>query len=239
MGRLTSPQKKGKLSSYTGRFLKKEFPLSAFPVDLNQLQGYKVDKFLTLKNNNSVIAKLVKEGELSKYYVAPLGCTIGSFVDLEPLESPSSTKGLRISLLRSLKVGTCVYNVEFNEAGSKHMFRTGGTHAKVLAIGPKTIILVHKGRTIKVNENLRCIVGVPSAGGKLLKPLARAGHAYKKFHAKGKKYVRVSGNAKEIIYCPGGGSNKRKRGINMCVSRNAPAGRKYGNIAPKRTGKKK
>ena len=69
------------------------------------------------------------------------------------------------------------------------------------------------------------------------KPLMKAGAAHYRAKARGKLYPTVSGVAMNPVDHPhGGGNHQAVHGPNS-VSRNAPPGKKVGNIAPRRTGR--
>lgn len=232
MGHLTSSQKKGKKSSYTNRFLKKEVLLDAYPSNLKQLEGYTVKQFIQNKSGSAVLMRLVKANMPPKIYVAPRGIGIGTVLGI------GQGCSHLIRQLRDCNTGDSICNLEFNTCGRKHRYRAAGTHGRIQSVKSDVTQVVANGKLYVYDSSLRCMQGVPSGSGKKLKPFGLAGSASKAYKAKGKKYVKVSGNAKNIVDCPGGGSSKKKRGISMCVSRNAPPGRKYGSIAASRTGRK-
>jgi len=83
----------------------------------------------------------------------------------------------------------------------------------------------------------RATIGVIAGGGRLEKPLLKAGAAYWKWSAKSYWWPRVRGLAMNPVSHPHGGG--RHVGRPTTVSRNAPPGRKVGHIAARRTGRRK
>ena len=85
----------------------------------------------------------------------------------------------------------------------------------------------------------RAAVGIIAGGGRLEKPLLKAGIAFMKMRAKNKLYPVTSGVAMNAVDHPFGSGRGRHMGKPRTVSRHAPPGRKVGSIASRKTGKKK
>jgi large subunit ribosomal protein L2 len=88
------------------------------------------------------------------------------------------------------------------------------------------------------NPKCRATVGIVAGGGRVDRPFLKAGKKYHKMKARAAKYPRVSGVAMNAIDHPFGGGNRKHPGRPTTVSRNAPPGRKVGQIAARRTGKR-
>jgi large subunit ribosomal protein L2 len=71
------------------------------------------------------------------------------------------------------------------------------------------------------------------------KPFVKAGKKHHKMRARGTKYPRVRGVAMNAVDHPFGGGGRQHPGQPKSVSRDAPPGRKVGDIASKRTGRGK
>uniref|UniRef100_A0A6I8RT39 Large ribosomal subunit protein uL2 n=1 Tax=Xenopus tropicalis TaxID=8364 RepID=A0A6I8RT39_XENTR len=83
----------------------------------------------------------------------------------------------------------------------------------------------------------RAIVGVVAGGGRIDKPILKAGRAYHKYKAKRNCWPRVRGVAMNPVEHPFGGGNHQHIGKPSTIRRDAPAGRKVGLIAARRTGR--
>uniref|UniRef100_A0A8C4QML5 Large ribosomal subunit protein uL2 n=1 Tax=Eptatretus burgeri TaxID=7764 RepID=A0A8C4QML5_EPTBU len=83
----------------------------------------------------------------------------------------------------------------------------------------------------------RAIVGVVAGGGRIDKPLLKAGRAYHKYKAKRNCWPRVRGVAMNPVEHPFGGGNHQHIGKPSTIRRDAPPGRKVGLIAARRTGR--
>uniref|UniRef100_A0A2K5HLQ6 Large ribosomal subunit protein uL2 n=1 Tax=Colobus angolensis palliatus TaxID=336983 RepID=A0A2K5HLQ6_COLAP len=83
----------------------------------------------------------------------------------------------------------------------------------------------------------RAVVGVVAGGGRIDKPILKAGRAYHKYKAKRNCWPRVRGVAMNPVEHPLGGGNHQHIGKPSTIRRDAPAGRKVGLIAARRTGR--
>lgn len=106
------------------------------------------------------------------------------------------------------------------------------------------------------NEFHEKFLGLVAGGGRIDKPILKAGRSYHKYKAKRKSWPRVRGVAMNVsdfrkekllsqkyfyllqpVDHPFGGGNHQHIGKPSTVSRYAPPGRKVGLIAARRTGR--
>ena len=80
-------------------------------------------------------------------------------------------------------------------------------------------------------------VGIVAGGGRLDKPLLKAGNAYHKYKVKRNCWPVVRGVAMNPVEHPHGGGNHQHIGHASTVRRDAPHGAKVGLIAARRTGR--
>jgi len=80
------------------------------------------------------------------------------------------------------------------------------------------------------------MVGLVAGGGRLDKPMLKAGRAYHKFRVKRNNWPTVRGVAMNPVEHPFGGGNHQHIGHASTAPRDAPAGKKVGLIAARRTG---
>uniref|UniRef100_A0A672SGL1 Large ribosomal subunit protein uL2 n=1 Tax=Sinocyclocheilus grahami TaxID=75366 RepID=A0A672SGL1_SINGR len=94
---------------------------------------------------------------------------------------------------------------------------------------------------VKVQWGITCHLGkvscVVAGGGRIDKPILKAGRAYHKYKAKRNCWPRVRGVAMNPVEHPFGGGNHQHIGKPSTIRRDAPAGRKVGLIAARRTGR--
>uniref|UniRef100_A0A9L0JX49 Large ribosomal subunit protein uL2 n=1 Tax=Equus asinus TaxID=9793 RepID=A0A9L0JX49_EQUAS len=101
----------------------------------------------------------------------------------------------------------------------------------------KGIVKLPSGSKKVISSANRAVVGVVAGGGRIDKPILKAGRAYHKYKAKRNCWPRVRGVAMNPVEHPFGGGNHQHIGKPSTIRRDAPAGRKVGLIAARRTGR--
>jgi len=99
------------------------------------------------------------------------------------------------------------------------------------------VVQLPSGEVKRLDPQCRATIGVVAGGGRTEKPFVKAGKKHHKMRARGTKYPRVRGVAMNAVDHPFGGGGRQHPGKPKSVSRNAPPGRKVGDIASKRTGR--
>lgn len=137
--------------------------------------------------------------------------------------------------------GTIICNVEAISGDRGKMAKGSGTYATVVSHnrenGTSRIRLPSGAKKI-VKSSCRAMVGVVAGGGRVDKPLLKAGNAYHKYKVKRNCWPKVRGVAMNPVEHPHGGGNHQHIGKPSTVRRDMPAGRKVGLIAARRTGPK-
>ncbi len=80
-------------------------------------------------------------------------------------------------------------------------------------------------------------VGIIAGGGRIDKPLLKAGRVWHKYKAKRHSWPKVRGVAMNPVEHPHGGGNHQHIGHPSTQNRYRPSGRKVGLIAARRTGR--
>jgi len=136
--------------------------------------------------------------------------------------------------------GTAVCNVEEKTGDRGRLARTSGNYAIIIAHNPdtkKTRVKLPSGAKKVVPSANRGMVGIIAGGGRIEKPILKAGRAYFKYKAKRNCWPKVRGVCMNPVEHPHGGGNHQHIGKASTVKRNTPAGRKVGLIAARRTGR--
>lgn len=136
--------------------------------------------------------------------------------------------------------GTIVCNVEGKLGDRGTLARASGKFSSIIKNDPdnnRSTIRLPSGQKKVVSSLCRATIGVVAGGGRIEKPLLKAGRAYHKYKAKRKAWPVVRGVAMNPVEHPHGGGNHQHIGKPSTVSRGAPAGRKVGLIAARRTGR--
>merc|ERR1711934_482491 len=113
------------------------------------------------------------------------------------------------------------------KAGDRGAFaRASGNYATVISHGEdkKTRIKLPSGSKKSVPSTCRAMVGIVAGGGRLDKPLLKAGNAYHKYKVKRNCWPKVRGVAMNPVEHPHGGGNHQHIGHASTVRRSAPPG---------------
>jgi len=138
--------------------------------------------------------------------------------------------------------GTIICNVE-QKLGDRGAFaRTSGNYATIVSHNSDdgtTRIRLPSGSKKVIPESCRAMIGVVAGGGRIDKPVLKAGIQHHKFKAKRNSFPKVRGVAMNPVDHPHGGGNHQHIGHASTVRRDAPPGQKVGLIAARRTGRLK
>jgi len=141
--------------------------------------------------------------------------------------------------LGKLPEGTIICNVEGKTGDLGSLARASGNYATVIAHNAdegKTRIKLPSGSKKVISSSARATVGLVAGGGRVDKPMLKAGRAYHKYRVKRNSWPKVRGVAMNPVDHPHGGGNHQHIGHASTVSRYAPPGQKVGLIAARRTG---
>lgn len=169
-------------------------------------------------------------------FIAPEGLHTGQFVYCGKRANLSIGNVLPII---SCPEGTIVCNVEEKTGDRGTLARTSGNYATVIghdADGLISRIRLPSGAKKTVSSLSRATVGVVAGGGRIDKPLLKAGRAHYKFKVKRNSWPRTRGVAMNPVDHPHGGGNHQHIGHSSAVKRESVPGQKVGLIAARRTG---
>jgi large subunit ribosomal protein L8e len=141
--------------------------------------------------------------------------------------------------LEALPEGTIVCNVEERAGDRGALARTSGNYATIIGHNHDegvTRVKLPSGAKKVLASTCRAMIGIVAGGGRVDKPILKAGRAYHKYKAKRKCWPVVRGVAMNPVEHPHGGGNHQHIGHSSTVSRYAPAGQKVGLVAARRTG---
>jgi large subunit ribosomal protein L2 len=140
--------------------------------------------------------------------------------------------------LAEIPEGVPVCNVESQAGDGGKFARASGTNAQLMTHDRDVaVVQLPSGEVKRLDPSCRATIGVVAGGGRTEKPFVKAGNKHHKMKARGTKWPRVRGVAMNAVDHPFGGGGRQHPGRPKSVSRNAPPGRKVGDIASKRTGR--
>ena len=140
--------------------------------------------------------------------------------------------------LSSLPEGSIVCSVEEKAGDRGTLARTSGNYATIIGHdvdGKNTRIRLPSGAKKTISSSSRATVGIVAGGGRIDKPLLKAGRAHHKFKVKRNSWPKTRGVAMNPVDHPHGGGNHQHIGKASTVPRFAPPGQKAGLIAARRS----
>jgi len=151
----------------------------------------------------------------------------------------NQSTGDMVMPLAKIPESTHIFAIESSPNSGPVFCRAGGS-AAIIVSKEKDMCKIQfpSKKTKELNSACRAIVGVPAGGGRHDKPWVKAGFRFKAKKARGQHYPTISANRMNAVNHPFGGSYSGVNKPKTC-SRNAPPGRKVGNIAARRCGKQK
>jgi large subunit ribosomal protein L2 len=139
--------------------------------------------------------------------------------------------------LKKMPIGTLVFNIEGIPQDGGKFARASGVAAIVRnKSGNKVQLLFRSKKTKWFHETCLATIGVVAGGGRTDKPFLKAGNKFHYVKSKAKKWPIVRGVTMNASSHPYGGGAKQSPHKSTTTSRNAPPGRKVGQIAARRTG---
>jgi len=167
--------------------------------------------------------------------LAPEGVGVGD--DIQVGVSAAIEPGNTLPLAE-IPEGVPVCNVEANPGDGGKFARASGVNATLLSHDRSVaVVQLPSGEMKRLDPQARATIGVVAGGGRTEKPMVKAGNKHHKMKARGTKWPRVRGVAMNAVDHPFGGGGRQHPGRPKSVSRDAPPGRKVGDISSRRTGR--
>lgn len=245
MGRVIRSQRKGRGSVFRSHTHHRKGPAKHRPLDFAERHGYikgTVTEIIHDPGRGAPLARVefrdpYKYKKDKQLFIATEGMYSGQFI------YAGKKAGLTIGNilpLGSCPEGTIVSNVEAKKGDRGTLARCSGNYATIISHSEdhtKTRIRLPSGAKKTVPAASRAMIGIVAGGGRIDKPILKAGVAYHKYKAKRHSWPKVRGVAMNPVDHPHGGGNHQHIGHPATVSRYAPAGQKVGLIAARRTGR--
>jgi len=141
--------------------------------------------------------------------------------------------------LADMPPGTVINNCEKLQGDKGKFAKTSGGFAQIIGHiegADKTRLRLPSGQKKTITSFARASIGIVSGGGRIDKPMLKAGRAFHKYKAKRNSWPKVRGVAMNPVEHPHGGGNHQHIGHPSTVRRDSVPGQKVGLIAARRTG---
>jgi large subunit ribosomal protein L2 len=232
MGKRIIVQARGRGGS-TYRVRRKAYRIrSKYPRDLSG-EG-KVIKLVDSSGHTAPLAKI--QYDKGRFYIPAFkGMVEGQKIQFKKAE----IKPGNILELGKMPLKTPVYNIESRPGDGGVFIKSGGSSGVVNRIFEKKVfILMPSKKEKEFNSKCRATIGTIAGGGRLDKPILKAGKRHYIKRSKGKLWPRTSAVKMNVVDHPFG-SGRSKNPKSKIPKRNAPPGKKVGLLRPRRTGKRK
>jgi large subunit ribosomal protein L2 len=166
-----------------------------------------------------------------EYTVAPEGCYVDQTIEIGPGASVERGNIMPVGMIPE---GTLIFNLELHPGDGGKLVKAAGASATVISHGDYTTVQLPSGQLKRIHNECYAMIGVPAGGGRVDKPLAKAGKKYHTFKRKAKAYIHVSGVAMNPVNHPFGGGSHQHVGRPSTVGRGARPGQKVGRLSPKK-----
>eukprot|EP00343_Euplotes_focardii_P006586 CAMPEP_0205818666 /NCGR_PEP_ID=MMETSP0206-20130828/669_1 /ASSEMBLY_ACC=CAM_ASM_000279 /TAXON_ID=36767 /ORGANISM="Euplotes focardii, Strain TN1" /LENGTH=255 /DNA_ID=CAMNT_0053111267 /DNA_START=91 /DNA_END=858 /DNA_ORIENTATION=- len=245
MGRVVRGQRKGAGSVFTSHSKHKKGGAKFRVNDYSEKHGYVkgvVREIIHDPGRGAPLAKVVfrhpfKFGQVKANFIAVEGMYTGQFIYCGKKAKLTIGNVLPIG---SMPEGTTISNVEEKPGDRGKLSRASGDYASIVSHNKETgmsRVRLPSGSKKNIQSTCRAMVGIVAGGGRVDKPMLKAGRAYHKYKAKRNCWPKVRGVAMNPVEHPHGGGNHQHVGHATTVKRDAPAGKKVGLIAARRTGR--
>jgi large subunit ribosomal protein L2 len=196
-----------------------------------------IEEMLHDPGRSTPVIQVRMENNKKVLMLATEGTSVGQEVKFTA--SKTDCENGNIMPIGNIPDGYPIYNIEIVPGDGGKMVRAGGSGAHVISHdAQKTIIKLPSGQFKTLDSLCRATVGIAAGGGRKDKPFMKAGKKWNAQRGKGRNYPVVRGVAMNPVDHPHGGGSHQHVGKPSCVSRGAPPGRKVGNIAARRTGRR-
>lgn len=164
------------------------------------------------------------------YQLAAEGMKVGQTVDV----GGNTVKPGNITVLSMIPEGTLVHNIEGKPGDRGKFVKTAGTSATVVSRGDAVVLQMPSGILKEFHPTCRAAIGIVAGGGRVEKPLAKAGSNVLALRSRSKANKHVKGIAMNAVDHPHGGGGHPHVGGPNCQKRTASPGQKVGFIAKKK-----
>jgi len=180
--------------------------------------------------------KQVKYGLQKEFFVAVEGVHTGQFI--------YCGSGAQLAVGNCMKLGnipegTAISMLEEKIGDRGTVARASGCSAVIVGHaedGKRTRVRMPSGARKTIPSSCRAIVGICAGGGRIEKPMLKAGAQHHKYKVKRNSFPKVRGSAMNPVEHPHGGGNHQHVGHPTTSARSNVPGAKVGLIAARRTG---
>lgn len=231
MGKNLIQQRRGR---GTGRFRAPDFRYKG-QVKMLSKSSYTIKNIVRCAGHTAPLLEAEYDDKTTSLLIAPEGVALGDSRNISSTELAPGT----IAALKDIPEGTNIFSIELKPGDGGKFVRSSGTTAKIVAKTPKAItILLPSKKQKDFHPDCKAMIGIVAGGGRVEKPLLKAGKKHHLMQSRNKYYPIVSGSAMNAVAHPFGNKRSLRKSKARPAPKNAPPGRKVGMIRPRRSGRR-
>jgi large subunit ribosomal protein L8e len=244
MGRVIRTQRKGRGSVFKANKHFRKGPVKLRVLDYSERKGYMkgiVKEILHDPGRGAPLARVqfrnpYKYAKKTETFLATEGMYTGQFIYCG---DKANVKIGNVLPVGKMPEGTIICCVEQQAGDLGKLAKASGCYCTIISHmdNGKTKLKLPSGSKRAVRSQARAMIGIIAGGGRTDKPMLKAGRAYHKYKIKRNCWPKTRGVAMNPVEHPHGGGNHQHIGHASTVKRDAPAGKKVGLIAARRTGR--
>jgi len=241
MGKRLKQQKRGAGSPrYRSASTRAKADLRYRRYDDAEKTGVLIGEVVSLVDDPSRTAPLMKvkfDNNEHTLLLAPEGIAVGDTVYVGAQARLTLGSVLPLYLIPD---GAYIFNIARNPGDGGSLVKAAGSYASiVLKEGGTVYVRLPSKVTIELSSECRAQLGIIAGGGRLEKPLLKAGANYYKLRKARKRLWPVVRGVAQSCYNHPHGGKQHHAGKPTTVSRGSPPGSKIGHLAAKQTGRRK
>jgi len=244
MGRVIRAQRKGRGGIFKAKVKHRKGAVKLTKYDFAERHGYRkglVKEIMHDPGRGAPVARIVfrhryKYKLEKELWPAVEGLYTGQFVYCGVKAQLSTGNVLP---LKKIPEGMLVSMVEERARDRGKLARASGTSCQIVGLSEdqkKCRVKLPSGKRKTLDSLCRATIGVVAGGGRLEKPVLKAGNNYHKYRVKRNCWPKVRGCAMNPVEHPHGGGNHQHVGHPTTMARSSVPGQKVGLIAARRTG---
>jgi large subunit ribosomal protein L2 len=240
MGKRLKQQKRGRGSPrYRAPSHRYKADLAYRPYDDIEKTGVlrgRVTGFIDDPARTAPLMKVRYDNNETGVLLAPEGISVG-----DELDAGAQGRLMLGSVLPLYRIpdGAYIFNIERNPGDGGMLVKAAGSYANIIAKEGKIVYLKLPSKaTVVLSNECRAQLGVIAGGGRLEKPMLKAGNQFHKMKAMNRLWPVPRGVHQAAYNHPHGGKQHHV-GKPTTVARSAPPGSKIGHIAARQTGRRK
>ncbi len=185
---------------------------------------------------DALLMRVRYENDETAYLLAPEGIAIGDYIYTGA--QAKLTLGSSVPLYR-IPDSAYIFNIERTPGDGGRFVKAAGSYANIVSKKESVVFIkLPSKQVVKLSNECRAQIGIICGGGRLEKPMLKAGNSFYKYNARNRLWPVVRGVHMAVYNHPHGGKQHHV-GKPTTVARSAPPGSKVGHLAAKSTGRRK